>query len=101
VGFAGRARVVAYFVTAGLEGTVGALNPPAGRAAARASLRETGLFSTVQVALGEAPDADGRLPVTIDVTERKHRSIGLGARPESWHYHCAPVAQHFSPDDRL
>ena len=30
--------------------------------------------------LGTTPDADGRLPVEVDVTERKPRSIGVGVR---------------------
>jgi translocation and assembly module TamA len=80
VTFEGLATVDEDFVIARLDWKEGELITPARLAAARASLRETGLFSTVQVALGDVPDADGRLPVTIDVTERKHRSIGLGAR---------------------
>ncbi len=38
------------------------------------------MFTTVQIALEEAPDKDGVLPVTVDLTERKHRSIGVGVR---------------------
>jgi translocation and assembly module TamA len=33
----------------------------------------------VVVDLGSEPDADGRLPVTVDLNERRHRSIGVGA----------------------
>jgi translocation and assembly module TamA len=43
-------------------------------------LRETDLFSTIRTRLGETPDATGRLPVTVIVTERKHRSIEVGVR---------------------
>jgi translocation and assembly module TamA len=43
-------------------------------------LRETELFSTIRTRLGETPDADGRLPVTVILTERKHRSIEVGVR---------------------
>lgn len=46
--------------------------------ATRAKLRQTGLFSSVQVRHGGAVDAQGMLPITIKVTERKHRSIGAG-----------------------
>jgi translocation and assembly module TamA len=43
-------------------------------------LRETDLFSTIRTRLGETPDAAGRLPVTVIVSERKHRSIEVGVR---------------------
>jgi translocation and assembly module TamA len=45
-------------------------------AAGREALFDSGLFSSVMVDLGTEPGADGRLPVTIEVNERKHRSIG-------------------------
>lgn len=47
--------------------------------AMRKKLRETGLFSSVIVRHGEQLDAAGRLPVMVEVKERKHRSIGAGA----------------------
>lgn len=47
--------------------------------ATRTKLRQTGLFSSVQVQYGDAVDAQGMLPITVKVTERKHRSIGVGA----------------------
>lgn len=46
----------------------------------RVDLLETRLFSTVRIRLGDQPDAEGRLPVTVEVSERKHRSIGVGVR---------------------
>ena len=46
----------------------------------RAALFESELFNSVVIHLGATPDADGRLPVTVDLTERKPRSIGVGAR---------------------
>ena len=49
-------------------------------AAGQLALRETGLFSTIRTRLGQTPDAAGRLPVTVIVTERKHRSIEVGVR---------------------
>lgn len=68
------------FAAKRLDWREGQLITPERLAEARASLRETGLFSTVQIALGETPDKDGRVPVTVDLTERKHRSVGLGVR---------------------
>ncbi len=46
--------------------------------AARQSLIDTNLFSVVRVSTGEAVDDQGRLPVTVDLEQRKHRTIGLG-----------------------
>ena len=45
---------------------------------ARNKLRETGLFSSVQIGHAPEVDAAGELAVTIAVAERKHRSIGAG-----------------------
>jgi translocation and assembly module TamA len=46
--------------------------------AGRTALSDSELFSSVMIKLGTTPDADGRLPVTVDLHESKHRSIGLG-----------------------
>lgn len=46
----------------------------------RRALLETDLFATIGVELGTSPDASGQVPVTVDVTERKHRSIEIGVR---------------------
>ena len=48
---------------------------------ARQQLLGTGLFSAVAFERPNQVDADAKLPVTIRVKERKHRSIGLGG---SW-----------------
>lgn len=45
----------------------------------RKKLRETGLFTSVIVRHADQLDARGRLPVIVEVKERKHRSIGAGA----------------------
>ena len=45
---------------------------------AHTRLIATGLFSTVQVSQGETLQEEGFLPVTLTVTERKHRSISAG-----------------------
>jgi translocation and assembly module TamA len=46
----------------------------------RRALRETGLFSTIRISLGQTPDTAGRVPLTVAVSERKHRSIEVGVR---------------------
>jgi translocation and assembly module TamA len=46
----------------------------------RQRLLDTGLFAGVAIERPNAPPEDGRLPVTIRVEERKHRSIGLAGR---------------------
>jgi translocation and assembly module TamA len=46
----------------------------------RADLAGLGVFSVVRTRLGaEQPDADGRVPVVINVTERPRRTISFGA----------------------
>ncbi|MFO7965884.1 MAG: autotransporter assembly complex family protein [Desulfobacterales bacterium] len=44
----------------------------------RADLLETGLFSVVVFSTGDRVDAQGRLPLTLRVRERKHRTLKLG-----------------------
>lgn len=44
----------------------------------RRSLVASGLFATARAATADAVGPDGRIPIDIDVTERPHRSIGLG-----------------------
>ncbi len=44
----------------------------------RRRLVRTGLFSTVVLTPAEVADADGRLPLTLETTEAKQRSIGGG-----------------------
>jgi translocation and assembly module TamA len=80
VTFDGLATVDEEFVTQRLDWNQGELITPAKLAAARDSLRETGLFTSIRIGLADAPDKDGLLPVTIDAVERKHRSIGVGVR---------------------
>lgn len=41
-------------------------------------LQETQLFNYVCIHHGETVDEDGRLPITVEVLESKHRSVGLG-----------------------
>jgi translocation and assembly module TamA len=46
--------------------------------AGRTALVDSQLFSSVKIDLGTTPGADGRLPVTVNLLESKHRSIGAG-----------------------
>ena len=45
----------------------------------RVALFDSRLFSSVVLDVGTTPDAAGRLPVTVELRESKHRSIALGA----------------------
>jgi translocation and assembly module TamA len=42
------------------------------------AIETTGLFSSIAITHAEQASADGSLPMTIQVVERKHRSVGLG-----------------------
>lgn len=46
--------------------------------ATREALRATALFSTIQISAADAVDADGRLPITMTLAERPHRTVGAG-----------------------
>jgi translocation and assembly module TamA len=46
---------------------------------ARADLLSLGLFSQVTVRVGEAPDAQGRVPVTFVLAEAKRHTVGVSA----------------------
>jgi translocation and assembly module TamA len=41
-------------------------------------LNSAGIFAMVRVTRGDALEDEGRLPITITVVERKHRSVGVG-----------------------
>jgi len=45
----------------------------------KVNLQKTGLLSKTEFKLPEAPNADGSVPITIAVSESKHRSVKLGA----------------------
>jgi translocation and assembly module TamA len=76
----GTKEVEARYVRRRVTWKEGQLITPARIDEARESLLATELFSTIRLELGDTPDEDGRLPVTIEVTERKHRSIEAGVR---------------------
>jgi len=44
----------------------------------RRRITGSGLFATVRISTAERLDERGRLPVTVALTERKHRSVGAG-----------------------
>ena len=46
----------------------------------RQALFDSGLFSSVLFDLGKEPGAGGQLPVTVNLNERRMRSIGVGVR---------------------
>ena len=58
---------------------VGEPYSPEALAGLRNELAALGVFSSVRVREGEALDARGRLPITVELTERKERFIGFGA----------------------
>lgn len=45
----------------------------------RARLLDTGLFDSVDIAWDEEANEDGELPISVTLSERKHRSIGVEA----------------------
>lgn len=45
---------------------------------AQSRLTATGLFGVVQVTTGDALDENGRVPMHVQVTERRHRTASLG-----------------------
>lgn len=58
----------------------------------RDDLRATGLFSSVQVRHADAVDEKGELPMSITLSERDHRTIGVGASYSSTE---GPLARAF------
>jgi translocation and assembly module TamA len=76
----GLQQVEEDFVLGRLPWEPGQLITPARLDEGRQNLLDTRLFRTARIELGDTPDAEGRLPVTIQLAERPHRSIGLGVR---------------------
>src|SRR6185437_5732944 len=44
---------------------------------ARQDLLQLGVFSSVSVRLGQAPDAEGRVPITFSFAESKSHTVGV------------------------
>jgi translocation and assembly module TamA len=77
---AGVGEVEEDFVEKRLPWRAGELITSERLAEGQRALRETGLFASVRTEIGETPDAQGEVPVVVQVTERKHRSIEVGVR---------------------
>jgi translocation and assembly module TamA len=75
----GAETVDADFVSRQARIEEGSTYSPAELAAAKKRLLDLGVFSSVTVSEGDALDANGRVPILIEVKERKHRYFGLGA----------------------
>ena len=79
ISISGLKTMNAAFVRRWLQLHPGERFDPATLAAARARLDKLGVFSTVRMEHGTALDADGRLPLSVVVSERKRHSVELGA----------------------
>lgn len=74
----------------------------------RRELTSSGLFNAATINIGKVPDADGNLPVIVNVTQRRHRTIAAGVRYEtdngfggnvSWtHRNLFGAGERFSAD---
>jgi len=47
---------------------------------ARKNISSTGVFASVRIIEGKEIDDNSRIPITIEVTERKHKSVGIGVK---------------------
>ena len=74
----GLADVDAGFVRRRLALSPGTPFDPRRIDAARETLTRTGLFASVRAQEAASPDAEGRLPVHVDVVERPPRSLSVG-----------------------
>lgn len=74
----GASEVDAEFAIGRLPWRPGDTVTPELLAEGRKVLLDTRLFSTVQIRLGGNADARGWVRTTVEVNERKHRSIGVG-----------------------
>jgi translocation and assembly module TamA len=80
ISVAGVSEVERDFVEKRLPWRPGELITSERLAEGQRALRETGLFTTVRTEIGDTPDAEGQVPVVVEVGERKHRSIEVGVR---------------------
>ncbi len=79
IAIAGLRTVNESFVRRRLTIRPGEKYSPAALAAARADLAELPIFSMVRIRPGTSTNAEGRLPVTVFVSERKLHVVSLGA----------------------
>ncbi len=75
----GNETVDMEFIREHAEVAAGSLYSPEHLSAIRRKLLELGVFNSVTVSPGRSLDANGDVPLTIEVTERKHRYFGVGA----------------------
>ena len=80
INVAGLSEVERDFVEKRLPWRPGELITSERLAEGQRALRETGLFTMIRTEIGDTPDAEGRVPVAVEVSERKHRSIEVGVR---------------------
>ena len=79
----GSELVEARYVRRLLEWKPGQLVTPERLETTQLNLIETGLFNSIRIEPGKEPDDQGRVPVTIEVREAKHRTIEAGVRYRS------------------
>ncbi|WP_245557309.1 autotransporter assembly complex protein TamA [Kaistia granuli] len=80
---AGTEKVRPSFVEERVRIIPGEMFSPQRLADTRKSLLRYEIFSGVRIREGDKLDADGRLPVEVEVTERKPRYVGFGAKYSS------------------
>jgi translocation and assembly module TamA len=80
VRFSGIENIEESYVRNRLPWKPGQLITPERLEEARRALIDTQLFSTARIRVGQEVEEDGRLPLTIEVTQRKQRSIEVGVR---------------------
>ncbi|HET6518653.1 MAG TPA: autotransporter assembly complex family protein [Geminicoccaceae bacterium] len=78
--FEGLDEVEESFVRRRVQVGTGEIYDPERLAEARQALVDSGLFAAVRVRLGEELSPGNHLPVTFELRERLHRSIGAGVR---------------------
>src|SRR5690606_3261941 len=83
VSVSGMEGVKPSFVAERVRIIPGEMFSPKRLADTRKSLLRYEIFSGVRIREGDKLDADGRLPVDVEVTERKPRYIGFGAKYSS------------------
>ncbi|NJO38242.1 MAG: BamA/TamA family outer membrane protein [Rhizobiales bacterium] len=79
----GNDQVEARYVRRLLDWKEGQLVTPERLRTTQLNLIETGLFNSVRIEPGKEPDAEGRVPISIEVGEAKHRTVEAGVRYRS------------------
>jgi translocation and assembly module TamA len=79
----GNVDVESRFISRLLEWKPGKLVTPERLQTTQLNLIETRLFNSVRIEPGTVPDEQGRVPIRIEVSEAKHRTIEAGVRYRS------------------